>query len=115
MHLKRLSSLLLLQNVQPKNKSYKYDFFYNNCATKIKDDLVAIVNDSILFLPYKNYRAMTFRELIRSHIPQNSWGGFGIDLALGSKIDQKRATKPDKHRNKNNHNRNQRKKKRILF
>lgn len=74
--------------IKPQNKTYSYDFLYNNCATKIKDDLVAIVNDSIQFLPYKNYRTMTFRELIRSHIPQNSWGGFGIDLALGSKIDQ---------------------------
>ena len=27
----------LQQNILPQNKSYAYDFFYNNCATKIKD------------------------------------------------------------------------------
>ena len=29
-----------------------------------------------------------FRNLIRSDLNQNSWGSFGIDIALGSKIDQ---------------------------
>jgi len=31
--------LLLKENIKPENKSYPYDFFYNNCATKIKDDI----------------------------------------------------------------------------
>ena len=30
----------------------------------------------------------TFRNLIRSDFNQNSWGSLGIDIALGSKIDQ---------------------------
>ena len=77
----------LQTNIQPQNKSYSYDFFYNNCATKIKDDLVNASNKSILFLPLENFEPLTFRELIRSHVPQNTWGGLGIDVALGSIID----------------------------
>ena len=78
----------LQTNIQPQNKSYSYDFFYNNCATKIKDILVNASNKSILFLPLENFEPLTFRELIRSHVPQNTWGGLGIDVALGSIIDR---------------------------
>ncbi len=30
----------------------------------------------------------TFRSLIHDHVDRNSWGGFGIDIALGSVIDK---------------------------
>lgn len=86
--IQRLFNRLQL-NILPQNKIYAYDFFYNNCATKIKDDLIEISDDSIQFLPSKEFKPLTFRGLIRTHVPSNSWGGFGIDLALGSVIDQK--------------------------
>jgi hypothetical protein len=78
----------LQTNIQPQNKSYSYDFFYNNCATKIKDVLVDTSNKNISFLTPENFEQLSFRELIRSHVPQNSWGGLGIDAALGSVIDR---------------------------
>ena len=79
---------VLQTNIQPQNKSYSYDFFYNNCATKIKDVLVDTSNKNISFLTPENFEQLSFRELIRSHVPQNSWGGLGIDAALGSVIDR---------------------------
>ena len=79
---------VLQTNIQPQNKSYSYDFFYNNCATKIKDILVDTSNKNISFLTPENFEQLSFRELIRSHVPQNSWGGLGIDAALGSVIDR---------------------------
>lgn len=79
----------LLQRIEPANKRYSYDFFYNNCATKIKDDLINITKNNITFSIKKDSTLKTFRQLIRSHVPQNSWGGIGIDLALGSVVDKK--------------------------
>ena len=79
----------LQENIKPANKNYLYDFFYNNCSTKIKDDLFYITKNNISFPEDDNINLLTFRELIRSHVPENSWGGFGIDLALGSVIDVK--------------------------
>ena len=78
----------LQRNIQPQNKSYTYDFFYNNCATKIKDVFISVCSKKIVFNEPKDFEPLTFRELIRSAVPSNSWGGFGIDLALGSVIDQ---------------------------
>lgn len=79
---------LLQKNIQPQNKSYSYDFFYNNCATKIKDTVESICEDTIVYLEPTEFEPQTFRTLIRSKVARNSWGGFGIDLALGSVIDQ---------------------------
>ena len=79
---------LLQQKIQPQNKTYPYDFFYNNCATKIKDDIIEVSKNPLILVQPEGFSLMTFRELIRTHVPSNSWGGFGIDLALGSVIDQ---------------------------
>ena len=78
----------LTENIKPKNQSYPYDFFYNNCATKITDAIESILEDQITYLPPSTFEQDTFRNLIRSDLNQNSWGSLGIDVALGSKIDQ---------------------------
>ncbi|MGJ8735593.1 Lnb N-terminal periplasmic domain-containing protein [Zobellia laminariae] len=74
-------------NYLPENRDYKYDFFYNNCATKIWDILNEVYGDKLVF--DKNYlkELHTHRQLIRQKVKINSWSGFGIDLALGSVID----------------------------
>jgi len=80
--------LFLKENSKPENKIYPYDFFYNNCATKIIDGIEIVLNDQIVYEPSTSFEPLTFRNLIRSDLNQNSWGSFGIDIALGSKIDQ---------------------------
>ncbi|PIF00214.1 MAG: hypothetical protein CR994_07055 [Maribacter sp.] len=77
----------LEHNYLPKNRGYPYDFFYNNCATKIWDVLDSVYGDNLVF--NKNYlgKQYTHRELIHQNIPVNSWSCLGIDLALGSVID----------------------------
>jgi hypothetical protein len=74
-------------NYLPENRAYQYDFFYNNCSTKIWDVLQNVFGDKLKF--DENYldQKFTHRELIRQNMPTNSWSAFGIDLALGSVID----------------------------
>lgn len=78
----------LENNALPKNKSYKYDFFFDNCATRPRD----IINNNTKYSINKNSSPFTFRELIHQNLNNHLWGKFGIDLALGSVIDRK-ATK----------------------
>ena len=85
----------LINNYKPENRRYVYDFFYDNCATKIKDVTNIALNNTIEFNEPKDFKQQTFRELIHSNLNRNSWGCFGIDLALGSVIDKK-AT-PEEH------------------
>ena len=79
----------LSKNYEPANQYYLYDFFYDNCATKIKDVLVYSLNDNIEFNKPESFESKTFRTLIQNNLNWNSWGSFGIDLALGSIIDKK--------------------------
>ncbi|WP_431135858.1 DUF4105 domain-containing protein [Psychroserpens mesophilus] len=79
----------LVTNYKPENRKYLYDFFYDNCATKIRDVAKITTDNAIVFSTPKDYTPQTFRQLIHEHVGLNSWGSFGIDMALGSVIDRK--------------------------
>jgi len=85
----------LINNYKPENRRYLYDFFFDNCATKIKEVTNIALDNTIQFNEPKDFEQQTFRELIHSHLNRNSWGCFGIDLALGSVIDKKAS--PEEH------------------
>lgn len=78
----------LLNNYKPENRAYLYDFFYDNCATKIRDVANSTLNNGISFQKPDDYQAQTFRTLIQNNLNKNSWGSLGIDIALGSVIDR---------------------------
>ena len=79
----------LSKNYEPANQYYLYDFFYDNCATKIKDVLVEALDNNIEFKEPESFEIKTFRTLIQENLNWNSWGSLGIDFALGSIIDGK--------------------------
>ncbi len=74
-------------NYLPENRDYKYDFFYNNCATKIWDVLKEVYGEKLVLDENYLNELYTHRQLIHQNVPTNSWSGLGIDLALGSVID----------------------------
>ncbi len=79
----------LVNNYKPENRNYLYDFFYDNCATKIKEVLDIATNNALAYNNPKDFKAETFRTLIQNNLNRNSWGSLGIDVALGAVIDQK--------------------------
>jgi hypothetical protein len=79
----------LVNNSLPENKEYLYDFFFDNCATKIRDVNEIITNNNIVFHTSNNLGNNSFRDLIEQNLNWNSWGSLGIDVALGSIIDRK--------------------------
>lgn len=76
-------------NAKPENREYLYDFFFDNCSTKIRDVLEKVLNNNIQFNYPHIKEEYTFRKLIQMNLDANSWGSLGIDLGLGSKIDRK--------------------------
>jgi len=84
----------LENNAKPQNKYYQYDFFYNNCATKIEDIIQNILKDKVHFTTNYIKTNKTHRDLIADYTTNFKWAKFGIDLALGSVID-KTANKKD--------------------
>jgi membrane-associated HD superfamily phosphohydrolase len=75
-------------NAKPENSAYRYDFFFNNCATKIRDVTESALPNKIKFSNNHAEKEHTFRELIHRYINQNSWGCLGIDFCLGAVIDK---------------------------
>lgn len=78
----------LVNNYKPENRAYLYDFFYDNCATKMRDVLQVATDNDITFNTPEAFEAKTFRTLIHENLNLNSWGAVGIDVALGSVIDK---------------------------
>ncbi len=78
----------LEHNLLPENKKYKYDFLFDNCATRIPMVFEKTLGDTFKFDYNHLEEQLTFRELIRLKLNPNSWSNFGIDLALGSVIDR---------------------------
>ncbi|MEH6747285.1 MAG: DUF4105 domain-containing protein [Maribacter arcticus] len=79
----------LENNLLPENKRYKYDFLFDNCATRIPMVFEKTLGSTFKFDYTYLENHLTFRELIRLKLNPNTWSNFGIDLALGSVIDRK--------------------------
>lgn len=76
-------------NLLPQNRLYKYDFLFENCATKIPEVFEKNLGDALQLNFDHLDEQFTFRQLIHQNLNVNSWSNFGIDLALGSVIDRK--------------------------
>ena len=80
----------LENNAKPENKSYQYDFFYDNCSTKIEEVIKTVLKDKVTFNNDHITDHKSHRDLIADYTAEEfKWGKFGIDLALGSVIDDK--------------------------
>lgn len=78
----------LENNAKPENRSYRYDFFYDNCSTKIEEVIKAVLKDKVTFNNNHITSHKSHRDLIADYTADKfKWGKFGIDLALGSVID----------------------------
>ena len=85
---KQAISDFLWNNAEPENKKYKYDFFFDNCATKIRDVIQKVLGNKLEFKEDHIKEELTFRELIQQNLQANFWGSLGIDIALGAVIDR---------------------------
>lgn len=99
----------LNHNAKPENAYYHYDFFYDNCATRIRD-----ITDTILDPSWAEYNALSpevmaglynlydfqfnyykpdtnqirsFRQMLKPLLTSKPWSEFGIDIALGLPAD----------------------------
>ncbi|MBL4706662.1 MAG: DUF4105 domain-containing protein, partial [Flavobacteriales bacterium] len=86
---KRILWELLLDNNTPENKFYRYDFFFDNCATRIRDLLEQTYGPSFKWTEHPDANQLTLRNTIDVGLADQPWSDFGIDLGLGSKVDVK--------------------------
>jgi len=75
-------------NSLPENETYRYDYFYNNCANKVRDVFVQILGDSLHFDHSYIDTHYTIRELTDLYLHDHPWGDLGIDICLGLPMDK---------------------------
>jgi hypothetical protein len=75
----------LVENIQPKNRTYRYNFFFNNCATKPRDVIIKNISGKVDYR-WKG-KFTTLREEVHFFTDKYPWTQFGIDLVLGAPAD----------------------------
>ncbi len=80
---------MLCVNARAENRVYRYNFLFDNCATRPRDkveDALAVAGERVVYTDSDTL--YTFRELIRYYAANYPWLTFGIDMALGGELDQ---------------------------
>ncbi len=74
----------LSENILPENKEYAYDFYFDNCTTRIRELLRNLIGAEY---PEKIAVHKTFRDLLHEYNKVSPWASFGMDIILGAKND----------------------------
>jgi hypothetical protein len=77
----------LVNNAKEENRNYRYDFLFDNCATRIRDvftkNVKGIKFDYSTFTEHKS-----FRDLINDYSESAPWSQFGMTLLIGLPVDR---------------------------
>jgi Domain of unknown function (DUF4105) len=78
----------LNENLKEENRYYKYDFFLDNCTTRLRDMIIRSKQPHPV-LPAVMPTSTTFRNAIHQYLDkgQQYWSKLGIDILLGSPTD----------------------------
>lgn len=76
----------LLENAKPENREYRYNFFMDNCATRIRDLIEQNGGAKITFPD--NHPTESYRDLIKHFHHSFRWIDLGIDLLVGKKAEE---------------------------
>ncbi len=79
---------LINENLKPENIKYRYDFFYDDCSTRIRDLLEKAVGPTLLYPPVELNKPPTFRQMVGKYQAAYPWYKFGVDLIMGSSGDK---------------------------
>ncbi len=75
----------LVINYEPENRAYRYDFFFDNCSSRVRDILVDAIGP--VFgdenTPIHEPTNQSFIDLIDPYIKENPWLDIGMDMMLG--------------------------------
>ena len=83
----------LMENYLPKNRYYPYDFFIDNCATRVRDQIESALVGRHFYRSECSRENLSFRQLLHPPMEQKlEWWKFGIDLVLGARCDRKATT-----------------------
>ena len=75
---------LIQENLLPENRSYRYDFFFDDCSTRIRDLIEKAVGTRLIYPPDEKKHMPSFREMVGEFQRSYPWLKMGVDLLMGT-------------------------------
>ena len=76
----------LIDNTRPENKTYRYNFVFDNCATRPRVKIEECLKGTIKYDVKEENES--YRKLIEKYVGEDSWIKFGIDILIGAEADK---------------------------
>lgn len=76
----------LIENTRPENKTYRYNFVFDNCATRPRVKIEECLKGAIKYDVKEE--SESYRKLIEKYVGEDSWIKFGIDILIGAEADK---------------------------
>lgn len=82
--------MLLEENYRPENRIYRYNFFYDNCATRPRDLIEKSIDGTLQYADdmTDTDSGISFRDLLHKYSKGHPWSRFGMNLCMGSQADR---------------------------
>lgn len=78
----------LLNEIQPQNRNYRYDYYLNNCSTRIRDALDIALDGELYARTSQVPANLNFRDQTRRLTQMQFWYYLGLEIALGLPVDR---------------------------
>lgn len=76
----------LMDNYKPENRMYRYNYVFDNCATRPRDKILNSIDGLVHFRTENDPK--TFRQWVGDYVGEDTWLKFGIDLVFGIDADR---------------------------
>jgi len=77
----------LLEQVQPEQRDYLYDYYLDNCSTRVRDALDFALDGALLRHSGQQPAGQNFRAHTRRLVSMDFWYYLGLESALGRPVD----------------------------
>ena len=77
---------ILVKNYEPQNRTYRYNFVFDNCATRPRDKIYSALQGFVRLQPSPDQK--TFRQWVGVYVGTDTWLKFGIDVVFGKDADR---------------------------
>ena len=78
----------LLEEIRPENRDYRYDYYLNNCSTRIRDALDLALDGALAGHSQALPAELDFREHTRRLTQMQFWYYLGLQIGLGQPADR---------------------------
>lgn len=78
----------LLTEIQPENRNYRYDYYLNNCSTRIRDALDIALDGELSKRTGQMPAKLNFRDQTRRLTQMQFWYYLGLEAGLGYPVDR---------------------------